>query len=266
MELRELVIIGNSQVMQSLKSRIRKVADTDFNVLISGEIGVGKDLFAQALHLMSYRRDRPYIKVNCGETPGELLGSELFGNENESVPGTATVRVNKLERAHRGTIFFNQIDAMPLPLQAKLLGVLEGHEYTPEDSKRTVNVDCRVLAASNGNLEELTKEGLFREDLYRRLNIVRVLIPPLRERPEDIEPLVCYFAQKFPTGAQNQPFKLSDNGIMETLRQYSWPGNVRELQNTVKRLLGTHDWAGIKKKLAPSGQLSHGGTSDEIWL
>ena len=266
MELSEPVIIGNSQVMQSLKSRIRKVADTDFNVLISGEIGVGKDVIAQALHLMSYRRDRPYIKVNCGETPGELLGSELFGNENESVPGTGTVKVGKLERAHRGTIFFNQIDAMPLPLQAKVLLFLEGREFSPLNSKRTVEVDCWVLAATRGNLEELTEDGLFREDLCRRLNIIRVVIPPLRQRQEDIEPLIYYFAQKFSTGAQKPSFEFSDDGIMDKLRQYSWPGNVTELQNTVMRLLRMHDWDAVEKKLALSGQLSHGGTSAEIWL
>ena len=266
MELSEPVIIGNSQVMQSLKSRIRKVADTDFNVLISGEIGVGKDVIAQALHLTSYRKARPFIKVNCGKTPGELLESELFGHEKKTLPGTGTVKVGKLERAHRGTIFFNQIDAMPLPLQAKVLLFLEGREFSPLNSKRTVEVDCWVLAATRGNLEELTEEGLFREDLCRRLNIVRVVIPPLRQRREDIKPLIYYFAEKFSTEAQRPSFEFSDDGIMDTLRQYSWPGNVRELQNTVKRLLGTHDWAGIKKKLAPSGQLSHGGTSDEIWL
>ena len=265
MELSEPVIIGSSLIMKKLRNRIRKVADTDFNVLICGETGVGKDVIAQALHLTSYRKARPFIKVNCGKTPGELLESELFGHEKKTLPGTGTVKVGKLEQAHRGTIFLDQIDAMPLTLQAKVLLFLEGREFSPLNSKRTVKVDCWVLAATRGNLEELTEEGLFREDLYRRLNIVRVLIPPLRERPEDIEPLVYYFAQKFPTEAQNQPFKLSDNGIMETLHQYSWPGNVRELQNTVKRLLGTHDWAGIKKKLAPSGQLSHGGTSAEIW-
>jgi two-component system response regulator AtoC len=257
MELLEPVIIGKSQVMQNLKSRIRKVAGTDLNVLISGERGVGKDVVAQALHFMSYRRERPFIKVNCGETPGEFLESELFGYEQETLACTTRLNVGKLKRAHRGTIFLSQIDAVPLPLQAKLLRVLEDYEFTPVDSKRNVKVDCWVLAATNGNLEELVKEGLFREDLYRRLNIIRVLIPPLRERPEDIEPLVYYFAQKISTEAQNQSFKLSDNGIMDMLCQHSWPGNVMELQDTVNRLLRMHDREAIKKELALSGQLSN---------
>ena len=248
MELSEPVIIGNSQVMQSLKSRIRKVADTDFNVLICGETGVGKDVIAQALHLTSYRKARPFIKVNCSETPAELLESELFGHEKETLPGTGTVKVGKLEQAHRGTIFLDQIDAMPLTLQAKVLLFLEGREFSPLNSKRTVKVDCWVLAATNGNLQELTKEGLFGEDLYRRLNIIRVLIPRLRERPEDIEPLVYYFAHKFSTEAQNQPFKFGDNGMMDTLLQYSWPGNVRELRDTVKRLLRMREWEAVKRK------------------
>ncbi len=260
MELSEPVIISNSQVMQKLKNRIRKVAGTDFNVLISCARGVGKDLVAQTLHLMSYRRDRPFIKVNCGETPGELLENELFGYEKETLSGTARVNVGKLKRSHRGTIFFDQIDAIPLPLQAKLLRVLEDYEFAPVDSQRKVKVDCWVLAATNGNLEKRTKEGLFREDLYQRLNIIRVLIPPLRERPEDIEPLINYFTQKFSTEAQNPSFTFNDNGIMDTLRQYSWPGNVMELQETVKRLLKKHDWEAVKKELALSGQLSKTGT------
>jgi two-component system response regulator AtoC len=261
MELSEPIIIGSSQIMQNLKSRIRKVAGTDFNVLICGATGVGKDLVAQALHLMSYRKDRPFIKVNCGETPSELLESELFGYEGETPSATATVKVGKLERAHRGTIFFDQIDAVPLPLQAKLLRVLESCEFAPVESKKKVKVDCWLLAATNRNLEELTKEGLFREDLYHKLNIIRVLIPPLRERPEDIEPLIYHFARKFSTGNQSPPFEFKDNGIVDTLRQYSWPGNVRELQDTVKRLSKMHDWEAVRKKLVLSGQLSKTSTA-----
>jgi two-component system response regulator AtoC len=261
MELSEPVIISNSRVMQKLKNRIRMVAGTDLHVLISGARGVGKDLVAQALHLMSYRRDRPFVKVSCGETPDELLESELFGYERETLPGTAKVNVGKLKRAHGGTIFFDQIDAMPLPLQAKLLRVLEDYDFAPVDSKRKVKVDCWVLAATNSNLEERTKEGLFREDLYHRLNIIRVLIPQLRERPEDIEPLIYYFSQKYSTEARNPSFEFKDNGIMNTLRQYSWPGNVMELQDTVKRLVKKHDWEAVKKRLALSGQLSKTGTA-----
>jgi DNA-binding NtrC family response regulator len=260
MELSAPVIIGNSLIMTELKNRIRKVADTDFNVLISGEAGVGKDVIAQALHFMSYRKARPFIKVNCGETPAELLESELFGNENASVSGTARVIAGKLERAHGGTIFLDQIDAMHLTLQAKVLLFLEGREFSPLNSKKTVKVDCWVLTATRGDLEELTEEGLFLEDLCRRLNIIRVVIPPLRQWQEDIEPLIYYFAEKFSTEAQKPYFEFSDDGIMDRLRQYSWPGNVTELQNTVTRLLRVHDWEAVEKKLAHGGQQSKTGT------
>lgn len=261
MALSEPVIISNSQVMQQLKNRVRKVAGTDLNVLISGPRGVGKDLFAQALHLMSYRRDRPFIKVSCSETPGELLESELFGYEKKTPAGRARVTVGKLQQAHRGTIFLDQVDAMPLPLQSKLLRVLDDYEFAPVASERKVKVDLWVLAATNGKLAELAKEGLFREDLYHRLDIIRVLIPPLRERPEDIEPLIYYFARQFSTAAQNPSFPVNDDGIMRTLHQYSWPGNVKELQDTVKRLLKNHDWEAVKKELALGGQLSKAGTA-----
>ena len=261
MELSEPVIIGNSLIMTELKNRIRKVADTDFNVLICGEAGVGKDVIAQALHLLSYRKARPFIKVNCSETPAELLESELFGNENESVPGTGTVKVGKLEQAHRGTIFLDQIDAMHLTLQAKVLLFLEGREFSPLNSKRTVKVDCWVLAATNGNLEKHIKQGLFREDLYHRLNIIRILIPPLRERPEDIEPLIHYFAEKFSTEAQEPSFEFSDDGIMDKLRRYPWPGNVTELQNMAMRLLRMYDWQAVEKKLALSSRQIKTGTA-----
>jgi DNA-binding NtrC family response regulator len=249
MELPEPIIIGNSKIMQNLKARIRKVGGTDFNVLICGATGVGKDLVAQALRYMSYRKDRPFIKVDCGETPSELLESELFGCEKEILPGTETVKVGKFERAHSGTIFLDQIDAMPLPLQAKLLRVLEGHKFVPVGSKRKVKVDCWVLAATRDNLEELIEKGLFREDLYHRLNIIRILIPPLRERVQDIKPLVHYFAGQFAREIEKPRFTFSHDGIMDRLEQYPWPGNVRELRDTVMLLLKTGGLGSSKERV-----------------
>lgn len=249
MDICDQTLVGNSQSILQIKEQIRKVASSDLNVVISGETGVGKELVAQALHLMSNRRNHPLVKVNCAAIPSQLLESELFGYQRGAFTGADRMKMGKFEAAHRGTMFLDEIGDMPLSLQAKMLQVLQDSSFSRLGGKRDIQVDCWVLAATNQDLEQQVMEGSFREDLYYRLNIIRIYIPPLRERVEDIEPLVYHFASQFLEKQGKSRFSFKDYNVMEFFRNYSWPGNVRELRHTVERLLLLGDWKSVAGEL-----------------
>lgn len=228
-------IITRSPKMTALKEEALRVAGTLSTVLIEGESGTGKELFAHAIHLASPRRHGPFIKINCAAIPEGLLESELFGYAPGAFTGAhKNGKPGRFELANGGTIFLDEVGDMPLPLQAKVLRVLQDREFERVGSNKTVRVDVRIIAATNRSLEEAVARGAFREDLYWRLNVIALKIPPLRERPEDIEVLVAAFIEKF-----NRILKTNVQGItdqaLEILRMHSWPGNVRELENAIER-------------------------------
>jgi len=249
MDFCDQLLIGQSQAIVTVRRLIRQVANSDLNVLIYGETGVGKELVAQALHLMSARKDKPLVKVNCAAIPGELLESELFGYEKGAFTGAEARKIGKFELAHKGTILLDEVGDMPLFLQAKMLQVLQDLHFSRLGGKKDIKVDCWVLAATNQDLEQRIKEGLFREDLYYRMNIIRIFVPPLRERPEDIEPLTEYFTEQYVKKAGKAPFRFGDDRELDFLKEYSWPGNVRELKNTIERLMILRDWQTTKEEL-----------------
>jgi len=251
MNIIDQFLIGQSLAIQKVKTLISQVGNSDLNAIISGESGVGKELVAQALHLSSYRRSRPFIKVNCAAIPSELLESELFGYEKGAFTGAERAKEGKFEIAHKGTILLDEIGDMPLSLQSKMLQVLQDLQFSRLGGKKDVQVDCWVLAATNQDLEKNIRQGLFREDLYYRLNIIRIYIPPLRERPEDIEPLGRHFAQELARKIDKPLFSLTDE-VLEVFRKHSWPGNVRELRNVVSRLMLLGDWEMVRKELLAS--------------
>ena len=226
----------NSPRMKAIKEMIDQVADTDATVLVWGESGVGKELVARAIHDCSPRRDRTFVKVNCAALPLELLESELFGYERGAFTGAHKRKLGKFELADGGTIFLDEIGEMPLPLQAKLLHVLQDREFARLGSGRDIRVDVRVVASTNKDLERAVAQGAFREDLYYRLNVVNILVPALRERPEEIPILAEHFCQKYTRQYNRQRVHLSRD-ILERFLTHSWPGNVRELENLVKRIV-----------------------------
>jgi two-component system response regulator AtoC len=248
MDVCDQIFAGKSSAILKVKELIRQVANSDLNVIICGESGVGKELVAQALHLSSQRKNKPFVKVNCAAIPRELLESELFGYERGAFTGADRTKMGKFELAHSGTIFLDEIGDMPLPLQSKMLQVLQDFQFSRLGAKSDVKVNCWVLAATNQDLEASVREGRFREDLYYRLNIIRVFIPPLRQRPEDIDVLIEHFATQFAQRIDRVLFEF-DDGVRSFLRQYSWPGNVRELKNTVERLMILGDWRTVKEEL-----------------
>jgi len=226
--------LGESQKMKEVEILINKVAKTNSTVMILGETGTGKELVAQEIHARSSRSHYPMITVNCAAIPSELLESELFGHEKGAFTGAVRERKGSFELAHGGTIFLDEIGDMSLDLQIKLLRVLQEKEIKPVGSERNILVDVRIIAATNKDLKEAIKRGEFREELYYRLNVVPIFLPPLRERKEDIPLLANYFLKKY-----NQEVKKTIQGIsdeaMILLLNYSWPGNVRELENIVER-------------------------------
>ena len=248
MDVCDHLLIGESQPIKKTKELIRQVANSDLNVIVCGESGVGKELVAQALHLSSIRRDRPFIKVNCAAIPGELLESELFGYEKGAFTGADRMKKGKFEVAHKGTILLDEIGDMPMFLQSKMLQVLQDLQFSRLGGKRDVKVDCWIMAATNQELENSIREGRFREDLYYRLNIIRIFIPPLRERTDDILPLINHFRREFAENNYNARFEF-DGDVMQFLHAYPWPGNVRELKNVVGRLMLLGDWATLKEEL-----------------
>jgi transcriptional regulator with PAS, ATPase and Fis domain len=230
------IFLYASERMQRVKEMIDQVANTDVTIFIQGESGVGKEVVARSIHMNSVRRDKPFVKVNCAALPHELLESELFGYEKGAFTGAYRQKPGKFELADSGTIFLDEIGDISPALQAKLLQVLQDREFSRLGGKKDVKVDVRVLVATNKNIEEAVVEGRFREDLYYRLNVVNITIPPLRERKEEIPELAEYFLNKFAKKYKKGAKPLSDS-LMRALLAHNWPGNVRELQNVIQRYL-----------------------------
>jgi len=229
-------IIGRSPAMQEIFATILRVAPSRTTVLLAGESGVGKDLIARAIHYHSPRRDRPFIKINCTAIPENLMESELFGYEKGAFTGAVTSKPGKFELADTGTVFLDEIGDVPAPVQVKLLRVLQERELERLGSNKTVRVDVRILAATNRDLRAALEEGAFREDLYYRLNVFPINIPPLRERKEDIPFLVEHFIKKLAGETGSRVRTVSDEALRK-LMDYHWPGNVRELENVIERSL-----------------------------
>jgi len=227
-------IIGNSPALKRVLQEVETVAHTDSTVLIYGETGTGKELIAHAIHNLSQRRERTLVKVNCAAIPTGLLESEFFGHEKGAFTGAIDRRIGRFELANQGTIFLDEVEDIPLELQSKLLRVLQEHEFERLGSSKTMRVDVRVVAATNADLSELVAEKRFRSDLFYRLNVFPINVPPLRERPEDIPQLVNFFAGKFAQQMRKEIERVSKE-TMAALTSYHWPGNVRELQNLVER-------------------------------
>ena len=229
-------IIGESQGIQDVFSVIEKAAISDSTVMIFGESGTGKELIARALHQNSKRVRKPFIAVNCGAIPHELLESELFGYEKGAFTGASHTRIGRLELADEGTVFLDEIGDMPAALQVKLLRVLAEQEIDRLGGNKPIKVNIRFITATHRNLEETIKEGKFREDLYYRLNIIPIAIPPLRDRKSDIPLLVQHFLKKC-NATQGQEAKVISGETMHMLTNYSWPGNIRELGNFIERMV-----------------------------
>ncbi|CCO07481.1 sigma-54-dependent transcriptional regulator [Desulforamulus hydrothermalis] len=227
-------LIGNSPAMQAVYKDIGRVADSNATVLIQGESGTGKELVARAIHNNSSRRHKPFIKINCANLPDSLLESELFGYEKGAFTGAGASKVGKFELAHEGTIFFDEIGEISLATQAKLLRAIQEKEFDRVGGTATIKVDVRILAATNRKLKQSVLEGDFREDLFFRLNVVNIVIPPLRERKEDIPLLVAHFLAKY-NKEFNRQVKGFSTAATQMLMAYDWPGNVRELENVVER-------------------------------
>jgi two-component system nitrogen regulation response regulator NtrX len=229
-------IVGESPGLATVRGAIHKAAPTNATVLIWGESGVGKELVARAVHRESLRRDGPFVQVNCAAIPDDLIESELFGHEKGSFTGATDRQIGKFEQADKGTIFLDEIGDMSLKTQAKVLRVLQEGELERLGSNRLLKVDVRVIAATNKDLEQEIGKGAFREDLFYRLNVVPIWVPPLRERREDIPVLVRHFADVF-SRENNFRRKTFTAAAMERLQQHGWRGNIRELRNTVERLM-----------------------------
>jgi DNA-binding NtrC family response regulator len=227
-------IVGRSRAMQDIIRRAERVAETKSTVLITGETGTGKELIARAIHDRSAQRDMPLIKVNCAAIPETLLESELFGHLRGAFTGATTTKKGKFALADGGSIFLDEIGTMAPALQSKLLRVLQEREFEPLGGVRTEKVDVRVIAATNRDLRQMVAEGKFQEDLFYRLNVIPIELPPLRERRDDIPALVEHFVQKHAQRTGRRIEKIED-GVLTALQRYDWPGNVRELENTIER-------------------------------
>jgi formate hydrogenlyase transcriptional activator len=227
-------IIGHSPALKSVLAEVKRVAPTDSTVLVLGETGTGKELIAHATHNLSPRCGRPFVKLNCAAIPFDLLESELFGHEKGAFTGAVAQKIGRFEMADTGTLFLDEIGDIPLALQPKLLRVLQEKEFERLGSGRTHQIDVRLIAATHRDLTEMVSRNEFRSDLYYRLNVFPVLVPPVRERREDIQPLVSHFVEVF---AQRMGKHIDQipQSTMNALIAYSWPGNVRELQNLIER-------------------------------
>ena len=237
---RAFLFWGDSPEMKTIAQVIEQVSDSDVTVLIRGESGVGKELVARAIHQRSPRKDRPFVKVNCAALPAELLESELFGHEKGAFTGAATTRVGKFEQADTGTIFLDEIGEMKAALQAKLLHVLQDGQFTKLGSNKAINVDVRVVAATNRDLETMMLNGEFREDLYYRLKVIEVTVPPLRERRGEIVHLTGFFMDRY-ARRYNRPARNLSDTLQGLFQTYEWPGNIRELENMIKRIVILQD-------------------------
>ncbi len=255
LELGQVRIISRSEKMEQVFNVIEKVAGTASNVLITGESGTGKELVARALHACSPRGCRPFVAINCAAIPPELIESELFGHEKGAFTGAHARNIGKFEYAHGGSIFLDEISSLRLEFQAKLLRVLQEREFSRVGNHRTVKVDVRVIAATSTPLEEMVKERLFRNDLYFRLNVIPLHLPPLRERTGDVPLLSRFFVDKY-CRVLNKKVRGITVDAMEVLEAYPWPGNVRELENLIERLVvlgAPDDW--IRENDLPFDQL-----------
>src|SRR5256714_10681184 len=236
----EYAMIGQSVAMRALRKQIAVVAPTDGRVLISGESGAGKELVARAIHAQSRRAGAPFIEVNSAAIPEELIESELFGHVKGAFTGATSAKKGKFELADGATLFLDEVSDMSANVQAKVLRVLEEQRFEPVGSNTPVNVDVRVVAATNKRLDEEIEKGAFRSDLYFRLNVIPFEVPPLRERQEDVPLLVEHFNQRFAASYGKKP-KQFDEQALEVMQNYSWPGNVRELKNTIERIMIMHN-------------------------
>lgn len=259
----QVPIIGVSTEIQRIRELIDHVATTDLNVVISGESGVGKELVTRNLYFKSHRNGKPFVKINCAALPETLLESELFGYERGAFTGAEQKKKGRFELAHGGVLMLDEIGDMSWPLQAKLLQVLQSGEFSPLGSEKDIKTDTWVIAATNHDLEQDIKDKKFREDLYYRLNVIRIFIPPLRERPEDIPPVAEHYINEYAPRFNND-FNLTP-GEMERLRTYSWPGNIRELQNVLKRMIVLGNCEDILEQLEIC-QASDGKSDDCVAL
>ena len=257
-------IIGHSPALKSVLAEVKRVAPTDSTVLVLGETGTGKELIAHAIHNLSVRCGRPFVKLNCAAIPFDLLESELFGHEKGAFTGAVTQKLGRFEMADTGTLFLDEIGDIPLALQPKLLRVLQEKEFERLGSGRTHQIDVRLIAATHRDLTEMVSRNEFRSDLYYRLNVFPVLVPPVRERREDIQPLVSHFVEVF-AQRMGKHIEQIPQATMNALIAYSWPGNVRELQNLIERAVIRSDngvlpnpLPGSKKEDAEATTLSNG--------
>ncbi|HKW75476.1 MAG TPA: sigma-54 dependent transcriptional regulator [Terriglobales bacterium] len=257
------MLFGSSPKMMEVKNTIEQVADTTATVLIRGESGTGKEVVARMVHSESSRSDKPFVKVNCAAIPHELLESELFGYEPGAFTGATRQKLGKFEQANNGTIFLDEISEMHPALQAKLLHVLQDHEFSRLGGKRDVQVDVRVLAATNKPLERAVEEGVFREDLFYRLNVISIHIPPLRERREEIPLFLEYFLEKYSQHYGKQPSMFSDFAVTRMM-EYAWPGNIRELENLVKRYVIVGNEGQIIRELATHKPIITSSSLDSV--
>ena len=231
---------GPGAAMRDVMTMVERVADSDVSVLLTGESGVGKEVVARELHRRSTRRLKPFVKVNCAALPSELLESELFGHERGAFTGAQVSRIGKFEFADGGTLMLDEIGEMPPALQAKLLHVLQDRELTKLGSNRPVTIDVRVIAATNRELKQMIRAGSFREDLYYRLQVIEIRVPPLRDRREEIPALLEFFLRKF-AERYGRPLLRPSSALRDAISAYDWPGNVRELENTIKRFVILRD-------------------------
>jgi two-component system response regulator AtoC len=262
-----LLLCGDNPKMKEIRDIIEQVADTDITLLVRGDSGTGKELVARTVFQLSNRRDKPFVKVNCAALPSELLESELFGFEKGAFTGAQKRKLGKFEYANRGTIFLDEISEMHPALQAKLLQVLQDGEFSRLGGDGDIRVDTRVIAATNRNLEEAVSDGSFREDLYYRLNVVTILVPPLRDRRDAIPLLVDFFLKK-----NNEQYRKSLKSLsaetMDVFMQYHWPGNVRELENMVRRMVVLGNELAVLEEISERGveAVADEGASDFLDL
>jgi len=248
-------IVGASRPLRDALQQVEIVAQTDATVLVLGETGTGKELIARAIHNRSDRRERPFVKIDCAAIPSGLLESELFGHERGAFTGAIAQKPGRFEVANGGTVFLDEVGEIPLELQPKLLRVLQEQRFERIGGTRTIKVDVRLVAATNRDLLHMVEEHRFRDDLYYRLNVFPICAPPLRERPEDIEPLVRYFVQRFAARMQRR-IEVIPTETLDALRRYPWPGNVRELENLIERAVILSPGPGLRVPLGHLGRHS----------
>jgi DNA-binding NtrC family response regulator len=245
-------IIGESPIMQKIINEVKKIADARSNVLLLGETGTGKELIARAIHFNSSRADKPFIPINCSAIPENLLESELFGHLKGAFTGAVTSKKGLFEEANGGTVFLDEIGDLITGLQSKLLRVLEDHEIRPVGGTQSIKVNIRFISATNMDIEGAVKEGKFREDLFYRINVITIKLPPLRERKEDIPLLVRHFIQRY-TKDLGKDINAIDEGALEKLKSSQWRGNIRELQNIIERAILISEDGIIKEEHLPDG-------------